>query len=128
MCSPNKDEITSAFQVLGHQPDENDIEDHFDVLEKYLLEVYSPRRSAKTLTEERVERFQASPDMNLRSLPLSRPGLIQHIKRSCIQAGWLWRQGISNVSAQNPENWGWIRKNGWYVPCWQIVYSATGGQ
>ena len=45
-------------------------------------------------------------------------GLLQHTKRACLQAGWLWYEGLSNVNTQDPENWGWTFVDKKYVPKW----------
>ena len=110
--------------MYSNQPEVIDNQ-HIDILENFVLHVYNPKRSIlKTLAEERVDQFLSLSNSNLRLLPFSRSGLIEHTKRSCIQAWWLWRQGIFNVKEQNPEKWGWLLNDGKYVPRWQTVHKV----
>ena len=39
-----------------------------------------------------MKEFFKSASHNLRNLIISRKGLIEHTKRACLQAGWLWRE------------------------------------
>ena len=73
------------------------------------------------LDSERMKHFMRLADPNLRCLPVSRKGLLEHTRRACLQAGWLWREGLSNVNAQDPTNWGWIRMDDKLVPKWQTL-------
>ena len=50
---------------------------------------------------------------------MSRQGLVEHVKRASLQGGWLWREAISNVTIQDPGDWGWVKKEGKYFPKWQ---------
>ena len=107
----DKDNITSVFNELCNEP--NCVtENHVDILEKFLLSVYFPKQmSFEGIDHERMKAFQANPNSYLRSIPPSRNGLKEHIKRSCLQSGWLWKEGENNVAAQNVLDWGW-RMNG----------------
>ena len=40
-----------------------------------------------------MKAFQANPNSNLPSIPPSRNGLKEHIKRSSLQSGWLCKEG-----------------------------------
>ena len=42
-----------------------------------------------SLTDEKAAHFKRQASVNIRQLLLSRPGLIEHIKRACIQGGWV---------------------------------------
>ena len=81
--------------------------------------LYSTNELSASLTEERLSNFERSGDNDLRKIPMSRPGLVEHTKRSCYQAGYLWRECIENVTLPDPVLWGWCRKNGKLVPKWQ---------
>ena len=102
----DKDNITSVFKKLCNEP--NCVtENHVDILEKFLLSVYFPKQmSFEGIDHERMKAFLANPNSNLRSIPPSRNGLKEHIKRSCLQSGWLWKEGEKNVAAQNVLDWG----------------------
>ena len=44
---------------------------------------------------------------NLRSIIFSKLALLEHTKRSAIQAGWIWRECVQNVELPDPTSWGW---------------------
>ena len=120
MKSESKQLLADTFTRYINQPlsvRECDI----DILHSFVMTVYKPKMLPDTtVTEARIEEFLCSSNTNiLRLLPISRPGLIEHIKRACIQAGWLWRESIENVSHQDPELWGWILLKKRYIPRWQ---------
>ena len=46
-------------------------------------------------------------------------GLKEHIKRSCLQSGWLWKEGEKNVAPQNVLDWGWRMNGDRLVPKWK---------
>ena len=57
-------------------------------LEYFLKKIYPPGTSklSESLAKGRLIKFGCNPDNDLRKIPMSRPGLIQHVKRSCYQA------------------------------------------
>ena len=49
----------------------------------------------------------------------SRSGLIEHIRRASLQAGWYWKLCVENVHIPDPEVWGWIKTSDTtYIPMW----------
>ena len=114
------EELTGVFQELSNLPVEvNDKQ--LDTLSEFVKDVYFPKRkkSNKSLNELRQEMFLALPNMDLRLLPPSKKGLYKHVQRTSIQAGWINRECIGNVLAQEPEHWGWKRENNTFFPEWQ---------
>ena len=92
-----------------------------NILEQFVIEIYSVSKSFKStsLGETRRQKSITSTDSNLRNLPPSRDALLQHTKRACYQAGYLWSETISNVELPDPTNWGWKRSiNGTLLPLW----------
>ena len=96
---------------------------HVDIVEKFLVKVYySKKVNTNSWTDERAAHFKRQASVNIRQLPLSRPGLIEHIKLACIQGGWLWGECIANVQIPDVTEWGWQHGNeDEYVPRWQTV-------
>ena len=89
------DEITSVLLELGSK-----------VLEYFVKKLYATSATA-SLARERASLFEQSTDNDLRNIPMSRHGLIiQHTKRSCLQAGYLWRECFENVVLLDPSSWG----------------------
>ena len=100
--------ITSVFVDLGNMPD-NISKEQIDILEYYVKRLYSSnaKNENASLASERVSSFERSADNDLRKLPMPRPALVQHSKRSCYQAGFLWRECIANVTLPDSTLWGW---------------------
>lgn len=103
-----------------------------DVLEQFLIELYYHKSVVSSLDMERCNHYVRLADSNIRNLPVSVRGLIEHVKRACFQAGWLWQEAVSNSSVQNPADWGWELKDwGWelkegrYVPTWKVGDGLT---
>ena len=116
----HKDEITSVFTKLSDQPPLiTDI--GMNILEQFVIEIYSVSKSFKytSLGEMRLQKFITSIDNNLCNLPPSCDALLQHAKRVCYQARYLWRETISNVELPDPTIWGWKRSiSGTLLPLW----------
>ena len=48
--------------------------------------------------------------------------IIQHIKRSCYQAGWVWVLSQKEITLPDPRSWGWKEiQMGLFAPLWQDV-------
>ena len=121
--SQKKDVLTSVFQQLGDTPTELTSQ-HLEILEKFVMNVYYPTKSSvKDLDVERMNHFSRLPNSDLRSIPPSRLGLLEHIKRTCFQAGWLWAECRDNVMLPKPDDWGWHKdEHGSYIPTWQVTH------
>ena len=83
MISENKKEFTQVFQELSDQPTEI-TKKQLDVIERFVVEVYYPDNKTTNLDSERQEHFMRLADPNLRSLPVSRRGLLEHTRRACL--------------------------------------------
>ena len=111
-----------VFAELSNQPMAVTFE-HVDNLEKFLVKVYCPKKvNMNSLSDERAAHFKQQASINIRQLPLSRPGLIEHVKRSCTQGDWLWGESIAKVQIPDVTEWGWqLWNEDEYVPRWQKV-------
>ena len=100
--------------------------EHVDILKKFLVRFCYPKKvNTNSTTDERALHFKQRASVNIRQLPLSRPGLIEHIKRACIQGGWLWGECIANMQIPDVTEWGCKHGNeDEYVPRWQTVDEA----
>ena len=92
-----------------------------NLLEAFVLRVYYPKKlDVSSLGRERFAHFKRHAACNLRQLPLSRPALLEHVNRACIQGGWLWRESLHNVVVPDVTMWGWRRgDDGGLIPRWQ---------
>ena len=106
------------FQRLSNCPtriEEND----FMILCNYVYEAYNLTNQTPFKTR-RTNNLIATPNINLRTLVPSSSGILQHIKRACIQAGFLWKLCEYEVTIPNPEEWGWKQlPDRTFVPRWQ---------
>ena len=86
-------------------------------LENYLLSVYYSHMTAiSDLNFQRMQDFEYSAHSNLRFLPPSKAGHIEHIKRAAFEAGWVAYQCKENVDLPSPELWDWkLTKNGKFL-------------
>ena len=113
-------DITSTFIALGSAP-VRVYEHQIDNLAYYLCKLYSTSENVISLQKERVFHFERSTDNDLRKLPMSRHGLVQHIRRASLQSGYSWRECVENIVLPDPSLWGWVVRDGKYVPRWQDV-------
>ena len=111
--------LTNTFKLLSNMP--TSISDSaVYTIAVYIQRVYfSKQRHAVPLDKQRMLHFINTPDISLKLIPPSRSGLLQHIKRSTIHAGWLWKLCDTNIEVPDPENWGWIKKDDALLPLWQ---------
>jgi hypothetical protein len=117
----DRENITRVFIELSRMPNSIN-ESQLQSLEKFILFVYNPNISPSTsLDEYRMLEFECSTHSNLRLIPPSKVGLLEHAKRACYQGGWIWQHCINNVEPPNPKEWGWQLHNSQFTPRWQIV-------
>ena len=103
---PEKDPLTSVFVELSECP-QNITSYHLDTLENYVKKLYYPTTdNSVSINTEIMQHFSRLANSNLRSIPFSRLGLIEHTKRTCFQAGWCWVECRENVILPYVKEWG----------------------
>ena len=116
-----RNELTQTFIELSNTP-EFVSPDHLALIEKYILFVYYNKKGlSDDIDNQRMIDFEHSIHNNLRLIPPSKVGLIEHTKRASSEAGWIAYQCKQNVSLPDPKEWGWILLNGKYIPKWQDI-------
>ena len=100
-------EVTSTFIKLSNDPTETR-EDQICKIENVLVLIYYPGQKYLSIDDARLKHFLKSPAPDLRSIIVSRSGLIQHIKHSALQAGWVWKGCESNIDIPDPTTWEWL--------------------
>ena len=63
-----------------------------------------------------------TPNICLRSLAPSVAAIEKHMKRACIQAGYLWKLCKVELDIPDPTSWGWklsSESSFSYIPFWQ---------
>ena len=112
------DRLTNTFNYLGDMPEairETDLQ----ALSNYVQHIYMTGTLPSSLDKQRMHQFIITPDIKLRSLPISLVGLTEHIKRACLQC-WYWKLSVLNVDVPDPLSWGWKKmENNKLVPLWQ---------
>ena len=63
------------------------------------------------INDVRIQSVFKSADPDLRTTILSHNGLVEHIKRSCFQAGWVWKAAEQNVDVPYPAFYGWVKSS-----------------
>ena len=79
--------LTEVFVELSAKP-QSVSTDQLDIIEKYVCQVYYGD-SSEPIDTKRMKDFEHSTHGNLRLLPPSRSGLMEHVKRSAYYAGWI---------------------------------------
>ena len=117
----NKQALTEVFCELSEKPllvsDEQ-----LSILEEFICYVYYTDFSKPANIDLlRMRDFEHTAHNNLRFLPPSRNGLLQHCKRAAYEAGWVQRQCMENVELPDPTLWGWREMNDEFIPRWQEI-------
>ena len=114
--------LTQTFIELSNSPLAVS-EENLRLIEEFLLYLYFGKdHKYIDINEARCTSFFKSPDPKLRETILSKDALLEHIKRSAYQAGWLWKECLYNVILPDPEIWGWkmyFESCTKYFPRWQ---------
>ena len=120
MSYSDKKSLTTTFQELCNEPTHIK-ENQICALERFVIFVYYPKKnSTENINLERMNAFTATPYCNLRVLPFSKSGLLEHIRRAAVQSGWLWKEGEKNVMQQDTVLWEWVRREDRLMPNWQL--------
>ena len=111
-----KQTLTRVFRELSENP--LLISDRqMTIIEEYLCYVYYPNVTAPVdIDALRMRDFEHSAHNNLRFLPPSKNGLLQHCRRAGYEAGWVQRQCLEDVDLPDPLMWGWSKINDEFVP------------
>ena len=91
----------------------------FDTLCNFVYEAYGLTKQAPFKTR-RTNHLISRPNANLRMLVPSPSGILQHIKRVCIQACYFWKLSEIETNIPDPIEWGWkLLLDVSFVPHWQ---------
>ena len=94
-----------------------------DTLCNFVYEAYSLTKQAPFKTQW-ADHLISMPNVNLRMLVSSPSGILQHIKRACIQADYFWKLSKIETNIPDPIEWGWkLLPDNSFVPHWQDMMS-----
>ena len=98
---------------------------HMDRLERWFVLMYSKSCGQSQVNKARVVLLQSGVRLPDR-LPPTREALYQHVRRSLLQAGFIWSQALIRQPTLPPfTDWGWKRNSdGLLVPLWTILEDA----
>ena len=91
----------------------------FDILCNFFYEANGMTKQAPFNTR-RTDHLISTRNVNLRILVPSPSGILQHIKRACVQDGYFWK--LSEIETNIPDSieWDWkLLLDGSFVPHWQ---------
>lgn len=110
-------EATETFTRLS-SPIDNVTDVDMRVIEEFVVIMYDRSSSTDRVDEARFDLF-ARRQKPYNSIPPSRAALVQHVKRSVLQAGHTWGQSLNReMQLPSPESWGWHKEETVWVPYW----------
>ena len=113
-----KNELTFVFGQLSNKPNTVTGEQAL-ILEKFISFVYHGVESDESIDLLRLRDFEYSTHNNLRLIPPSRAGLLQHFMRAAYASGWVAFQCAENIVLPSALEYGYkTLTNGQLVPNW----------
>ena len=98
----SNENLTRTFIHLGNQPTNIDLND-IDIIAKYIYNCYGLDTSSGTSFEAlRLRQLLNTLKIWLRTLAPSVPAIEQHVRRACIQAGYLWKLSYLELDIPDP--------------------------
>ena len=114
------DNATETFRSLS-KPCDSLTEQAIDVVEEFVVIMYDRSSISRKVNETRLDLF-ARKQRPYNNIPPSRAALVEHIKRSILQAGHKWGQSLCKTQdLPSPSSWGWTKNDGVWVPYWTSV-------
>ena len=114
-------EITDCFIKLSSLPEL--VEEDISIIQRYFIVTYN-RSSPPSINECRRDLF-TKKKRTLENIPPTEDALVQHLKRSMLQAN-IW---TSCLMLQLPEidftKWGWIVDENGVHPLWTVLDEAS---
>ena len=96
--------LTRIFMYLGDQPTNIDPDDT-DIIVKYIYYYYDLDTFSGTLFEAlRLRQLFNTSSICLQALMLSVPAIDQHVRRACIQTGYIWKLSQLELYISDPTS------------------------
>ena len=112
--------VTETFCKLS-QPCDTLTVDDIDNIEEFVVIMYDRSSESKKVNETRFDLF-ARKQRSYDSIPPTKAALVEHIKRSVLQAGHTWGQSLSKTqNLPSPSRWGWEKSTGVWLPYWSSL-------
>jgi len=121
-------EVTPAFTYMALHPFTHLVteDEHFALLERFIIVLYDKTSDAENVNEARKELF-CKKSRTMEKLPPTQDALLQHAKRAAYQAGVWCTSDLSEQHAPNPKVWGWTlnKDSQCWVPVWNTLPIAS---
>lgn len=118
-----KPQAILVFQALS-RPVRAIEEHHLKLLTRYVILTYNITSDLDDIDQARKALFVRGRAMD--RLPPTFDALLQHTKRACLQAGFIWGQSLlPNPEYPNCEDWGWKKEGSVWVSFWTIKEGTT---
>ena len=100
---------------------------HMERLERFHVLMYSKSCSAAMVNEARRQLFSRG-SRSLEGIPPTQAALFEHVKRSILQACFIWKQAAScHQEVPDFDKWGWELndKTQQWMPFWTALADAS---
>lgn len=120
------EEATSAFLSLTDTPGEQVVADAMQTLERFVVLMYDRTSSCQYVNEARKDLFTKKA-RTMEVLPPTSAALMEHTKRTVLQAGYIWGQALTPApDVPCPSEWGWTRnRDHVWEPVWTSLPEAS---
>ena len=99
--------------------------DDISVTESFVISLYSVSCTLTHINKVRQQIF-AQSSRTFEYLPPTKTALVEHIKRTTHQAGYVWGQSIiAKQVLPSPSLWGWVKSETGWVPFWTALTRAA---
>ena len=120
--------LTETMVTLTEDPHSFTLESvHMQRIERFVVLMYSKTCGSATVDDARCHLFSTG-SRSLENIPPTRAALFQHVKRSLIQASFIWKQSTScHQTIPEFHQWGWEHDEhslGW-LPFWTTLPDAS---
>ena len=117
-------ELTTTLCHLIDKP-ETPSSDDIAVIESFLISLYSVYCTLTDVNQARQQIF-AQSSRTFEYLLSTKAALVEHVKRTTHQAGYVWGQSIiAKQVLPSPSLWGWVKSETGWVPFWTAIPRAA---
>ena len=117
-------ELTTTLCPLMDKPDTRSSDD-IAVIESFVISLYSVSCTLTDVNKAHQQIF-AQSSRTFEYLPPTKAALEEHIKRTTLQAGYVWGQSIIATQVlPSPSLWGWVQSETRWVPFWTALPRAA---
>ena len=110
--------LSNIFKKLSNYPMNTKVNE-FDTLCNFAYEPYGLKKQAPFKAWQ-TDHLISKPNVNIQMIVPSPSGILQHIKRACIQAGSFWKINEIESNIPDPIEWCWKPlPDGSFVPHYQ---------